>query len=135
MVLGGVAAALLLIVGLRIEVRLAANQVTLRWGGQVPEKPEKQPRQPPAPPALAERPQRGLSAAVKERLRLMDELIHALTADVQERDMQQQQRLERIQQRLERLGEQAHLWQRETERDVAALYAAQFVLTKKGDQP
>jgi hypothetical protein len=63
----------------------------------------------------------------------MDELIHALTADVEERDVQQHERLARIHERLDRLGEQARLWQTETERNVAALYAAQFVSTKKGD--
>jgi len=129
----GVAAALLLVIGLRLEVRVAANQLTVRWGSP-PEKAGAPPKQPPAPPIRVERP-KGLPAQeVRERLRLMDELIHALTADMQERDVQQHERLARIQERLNRLGEQAQLWQTETERNVAALYAAQFVSTKKGDE-
>jgi hypothetical protein len=61
----------------------------------------------------------------------MNELIHALTNDIEAREVHQQQRLARLQERLDRLSDQASRWRLETERDVAALYTAQFV--KKGE--
>jgi hypothetical protein len=133
--LSGVAAMLLVVVALGVEVQVGANRLSLRWGSRPPEKGTKQAKPSPDPPVHVNRRPAPQSPDVAERLRLMDDLIHALTADVEERDTQQRQRLDRLLDRLERVGAQARHWQRETERDVAALYAAQFVLTKKGDRP
>ena len=128
----GVAAALLVVIGLRLEVRVGANELTFRWGAQPPDNPQPQPKQHPGPPAqVKDRPAPPVVPNTEERLRLMNELIHALTNDIEARDVHQQQRLARLQERLDRLSDQASRWRLETERDVAALYTAQFV--KKGE--
>jgi hypothetical protein len=127
----GVAAALLMVIGLRLEVRVGGNELIVRWGAPPPENPRPQPKQDSSPPAqVKDRPAPQVPDA-DERLRLMNELIHALTTDIEARDVHQQQRLARLQERLDRLSDQASRWRLETERDVAALYTAQFV--KKGE--
>ncbi len=132
--LGAVAAALLLVIGLRLEVRLGANEVRFSWGGPTPDKPQPPAKQAPAPPAQVQnRPASPLVPNTEERLRLMNELIHALTTDIETRDFQQQQRLVRLHERLDRLSDQTSRWPTQTERDVAALLTAQF--EKKGDEP
>jgi hypothetical protein len=126
--LAGVAAALLAAVWLRLEVRLDGRQLSLRWGA--PPAPEKKP---PAPRSLAVRPVARLPEDVEERLRVMDELIHALSADLEQRDASQQERLVRLREGLDALREQTRERWKETERAVAALCAAQLNLTKGGD--
>jgi hypothetical protein len=65
----------------------------------------------------------------------MNELIHALAADAEERDARQRQDMARFQARLEGLRQQASRQWTETERNVAALYAGQSILFQKGDRP
>jgi hypothetical protein len=93
------AAVILLGVLLKLEVRLEAHQVVLRWG-PAPEAPPPWP----VPPA----PEKSAPAEVTAAdLRLVRELIHALAADVAYRDRQQQQALLRLAARLDGLDQQA----------------------------
>lgn len=124
------AAALLAVVGLRLQVRVQANQVVLSWGN-----PPAAPL-PPAPPEVAPRPAAArVPADVEERLRLMSNLIHALADDMDSRDSHQQEALARIEERLDILQTQGNRRWNETERTVAALVAAQLDTTQKGESP
>jgi hypothetical protein len=133
--LAGVAAVLLLTVWFRLEVGFEGRQLVVRLGGspaatdgQGPAR-EKQP----APPSLARRDPTAGAESLQERLQVMDELIHALSADMEQRDAQQQEKLTRLRDRLEALREQTHERLTQTERVVAALGAAQLSLTKGGE--
>jgi anti-sigma factor RsiW len=128
--LGAVAALLLLALGLGLEVRLDARQLVLRWGPAPAEKAGLEPRAEfrPVRPEARTRPD------VEERLQLMNELIHALSAEVGMREERQRQDLDQLRQELEGLRRLANRRWSETERTVAALYAAHLTLTRKGDE-
>jgi hypothetical protein len=123
----GVAAAALLVLGLRLEVRCEAHQLTLRWGT---------PEVAPAPPTLPELPHREAKRTpTAEDLQLLRELIHALAADAEARDQRQYLYLQRLQGRLDALQlDSAQRWQA-LEHDIAALYASQFGKLAKGEKP
>ena len=114
-------------------LRLDAHQLTLRWGGAPAAEAVPPPRGPDVPPpeALQER----ASADMERRLELMSNLIHALNEDLEERDAQQRQALRRVQARLDELQFQGNARLGEAERNIAALYTAQFGPTKKGERP
>jgi hypothetical protein len=119
------AAVLLAVFGLGLEVRLERHQVVFRWGA--PARPE---APPPTPKPPAERP-----PAPDGELQLVKDLIHLLAADVQAQNRQHKQALRRLQERLDEL--RLHVDRRwdATERDVSALYTAQFGTRDKGDKP
>jgi anti-sigma factor RsiW len=140
LVLGGVAAAVaVLAVGLRLDVRLEAHQVVVRWGT-----PPAAVEAPPAPnvpvtpeaaisKVTAESPPP--SAGVEEQVRIVSELVQLLATDLEARDQRQQQALARLQARLQILQQQNAQWRLATEHDMDALYAAQFGQAKKGKLP
>jgi hypothetical protein len=124
---GGLAAALAVVAfGLRLEVRLEAHQVVLRWGTPPP---AASPPQPAAGPDLVAQP---VSVSEAE-LRLPRDLIHALADDVDARDQRQQQALVRMQERLQEIQRQANRRLTELERHLAALRAAQLLQSMKGE--
>ncbi|HEY7315354.1 MAG TPA: anti-sigma factor [Gemmataceae bacterium] len=122
--LGAVAAGLLLVVGLRLEVRLEAGQMVVRWGEPPPSAPTPLPPQPLVHHA-------DLPAEVEGELRVLRELIHALKQDGDDRDERFQERLDRLQTHVRLLQAQADRRWSATEQDVAALY----LLTRKGENP
>ena len=124
-----VAAAALVVLTLRLEVRWEAHQVTLRWGT-----PEVAPA-PPAPlPELPAREAKRLPPTTDD-VQLLRELIHALAADAETRDQRQYLYLQRLQGRLDALQlDSAQRW-KALERDIAALYASQFGKLAKGEKP
>ncbi len=119
----GLAAVVALAVGLRLEVRVEAQQFVLRWGA------------PPAPPALPA-PEAPIPApsrapdATEEQLRLLGELVQALAADARGRDDRQRQEIEALRRQVEEVQQQSE----DAKRDVTALYQAQFP-SGKGTQP
>jgi hypothetical protein len=118
----------LLAFGLRLEVRLEAHQVVLRWG-LPPDSTTVLPPSPQVKPvgdALA-------AADVERRLQLMSNLIHALADDLEGRDAQQQESARRLQARLDAIQLQGSARWTETRRDIAALYTAQFGSPRKGE--
>jgi anti-sigma factor RsiW len=124
------AAVLLLVAGLRLQVRLDARQLVVRWGA--PDEPAAGPsRNQDTPPR--DRPAAGAPDETEERLALISSLIHALAEDLEARDAQQQQAVKRLQDRLDALQFQGNARWGETERNIAALYAAQFGPIKKGE--
>ncbi len=132
------AALLLVAVFLRFEVRVEGHQLSVRWGA-VPEVP---PASAPADndnvalqqtdhlPPLDSRP-----SAVDERLQLLASLIDALTIEIDSHEANQQQEIARLRQRLELLQASGDTRWHNTERDLAALYVAQFGSSQKGTRP
>ena len=109
------AAALLLAFALKLEVRAGGGQLVVAWGAPPATVPNPVPSdvkpQPPDPD-------------FEERLRLVQELTRALAADAEARDQRQRDEVVRLRASLDLLQRfVAQRWA-ETERDVAALYAA-----------
>lgn len=124
--LGAVAAALLLTVGLRLEVRLEAGQMIVRWG--------EPPSPVPAPPPLSAQSlvhPAALPPETEAEVRVLRELIHALKRDADDRDERFQERLDRLQTHVRLLQAQTDRRWSATEQDVTALY----LLTRKGENP
>jgi anti-sigma factor RsiW len=126
-ILGAVAALLLVVFGLRLEVRVEAHQLVLRWG-EVPE--TVQPPLGPVPAPIVNVPPPAVPETNEARVQLLGDLVRALASDVETRDYDRQQELARLRAEVEALRRQALQRWTATERDVAALYAAQFLLTK-----
>jgi hypothetical protein len=118
---GTVAALLVLVFGLRLQVRLAPHEVVLRWG----DVPATNPVPPPHPPLT--------DSEVEQRLQLMSNLIHALADDLESRDAQQAESLRHLQARLDTLHLEDSVRWGAARRDIAALYTAQFGPSKKGE--
>jgi len=124
LVLGAIAAVLLLALGLRLEIRLGSGQLVVLWGD------------PPSPAPTPAVPQPIVSNATlppetEAELRVLSELIHALKRDSDERDERFAERLDRLQGHVRVLQSQADRRWSTTEQDVAALY----LLTRKGEKP
>ncbi len=118
--LAGVAALLLVGLASGLEVRVGADQVVLRWGAAAPQEPL------PAPAPSAPVPSHD------DRTRVLSELVQALALEVQRNDVDRQQELARLRGELDDLRRQDLRRWALTERDLAALQAAQLVLIKKG---
>jgi hypothetical protein len=123
------AAVMLAVVGLKLELRVEAHQLVVRWGAPketVPQPellPPKHADKVDAPPAPV------VSADEWQRMR---ELIHALAADVAQSNSARRQEFDNLEVRLDSLQ------MRSQQRDqvVAALFTAQFgTHDKKGEKP
>jgi hypothetical protein len=130
--LGAVAALLLLALGLNVQVHFAGRQLTVTWGLAPADQPGSAPK---APPVVADRKAPRPAPDIDERLRVMNDLIHALAADVETRDEQQRQKLTALQEQITVLRQQANYQWRATEQNAAALRVVQVKGTKKGDTP
>ena len=118
--------------GLHLELRLEAHQVVLRWGTPPPS-PEPVSRATGAQAALASA--RPVSSPTEEQLQLLGDLVRALAEDVALRDQRQQQQLASVQLRLQEWQRlTAQRW-RAAEQDLAALYAAHLLVSKKEGHP
>jgi hypothetical protein len=123
----GLAAAALLLLCLKLEVRLEGHQLVLRWGAP----PETTPRSLPAPvpPPVAAPPE--VTAA---DLALVKELIHALAASGESRDQECQQALAQLRERFDDLQGQAQARWEATQRYVSALTTVQLDSHDKGEK-
>jgi hypothetical protein len=121
--MSGLAAVLLFAIFLRMQIRLEGNQLLVSWG----EPPVGQTFQPDTavPEGQARKPD------LREELRVLSDLIHALKQDADERDQRFAERLDRLQQHVRALQSQGDLRWDTTEKDVAALY----LLSRKGEKP
>jgi len=122
------AAAVLVAVGLRLQVRVAGHELVIAWGDQQTRERE-QVAVAPVPLAHA----RG--SEVEERLRLLDDLVHAVAAEVDRRDRRREADIAEVGRRLDRFRQVAMEKWLEAERNVSALYVAQFKPTKGGNTP
>src|SRR5262249_19458008 len=105
-----------LALGVRLEVRVESQQVVLRWGT------------PPAPPpVVVPSPVPATPGAGEERLRLLEEWVQLGAADARRRDERHQREMDLLRRQLQEVHEQA-------ERDLTALYQAQFP-AQKGIHP
>lgn len=124
------AAALLLAVGLRFEIRHEPGQLVLRWGNPA-ERPAAAGEIPPAPPAMETRD----STITQEQLVLLGQLLQTLAGEMDVRDQRARQELRTVRAQLQDLQRQVLQRCQATEQDVAALLAAQFPSTRKGAIP
>jgi hypothetical protein len=130
------AAAAAVVVGLllsRVEVRLDGNQVVLRWG-TVPAPPEPPPPSPLPPPAPAPAERTVAIAEIEQELRLLTELVQEMSNDADRRDDRQRREVVVLRAQVQALQQQLTELRVATEKDVSALYAAQFPEKEKGDQ-
>lgn len=121
---GAIAAALLLVIGLRLEVRLDASQLIVRWGEETPVGQAFQPNVP-KPKSQAGKPD------LREELRIHSELIHALKQDADDRDRQVADQLEQLEKYVRALQTQADRRWSATEKDLTVLTR----LSIKGEKP
>ena len=120
---GALAAGLLAFVATRLDVRVGDGQFVVSWAGQTPS--------PPSP--LPQSREKGDNN--EERLRLIDELTRALAADIDERDARRVGEIAHLRARLDALQRLSmERWQA-SQRDLDALYTAQFKSAPKGDSP
>ncbi len=126
-----VAASLLLVLGLKLEVRLEPGAVSLRWG----KPPEPKPPEHLAPSALPHQPPIIAATVTPADVQLIRELVHVLAQDVETRDRRQQEALDMLATRLDELQTQTREHWRATARDVAGLYALHYVADAKGAKP
>jgi hypothetical protein len=126
--LGTLAAAMLLTIGLRMEVRLEASQFVVRWGNS-PSRGSDAPLLVDVDPHPS-----GLAVPLESteaELHVLSDLIHALKVDADERDQRFVERLEQLEKHVRVLQSQSDLRWNATEENVAALY----LLSRKGEKP
>lgn len=125
---GALAAILLFTIGLRLEIRMEASQLIVRWG----ELPSGGPGVPPVA-GLDRRPASHTvpPESIEAELRVLSELIHALKQDADDREERYGERLERLENQVRALQSQSDLRWSATEENVAALY----LLSRKGEKP
>jgi hypothetical protein len=117
-----------LAVRVRLEVRVDGEQVVVRWGTP--------PAPPPAPPVRVIVPPLPPTApdGTEEQLRLLGELVQALAADGRGRDERRQEEIEALRRQLREIYQQSVRRWENAERDLTALYQAQFP-AQKGIDP
>jgi hypothetical protein len=124
----GAAAVLLAVVGLKLELRVEAHQLVVRWGAPT----EATPQPEAAPPQHADKIDLPAAPVISaDEWQRMRDLIHAIAADVALNSSARRQEFDNLELRLDTL--QVHSQQRD--RLVAALYTAQFEPRDKGDKP
>jgi anti-sigma factor RsiW len=107
----------------RVQVRLDAHHLSVRWG------PAETVVITPAAPDL---PERTGPADAEAHLRLLTELIHGLASDAEGRDRRHQEELARIHQDLQRHRRELDGRFDKVERHLAAVDALQVILSQKG---
>jgi hypothetical protein len=138
MLAGAAAAVLILALLPRWELRLEAQQLTIRWGN--PSSLDAS-RTTPLPRSTApgdSSPVVGSPAPSPEfeaRLRVVEELIQLVSADLDQRDSRRQKELARLRARFDSLQQQDAQWRQTTQDDFTTLYNAAFRQSKKGTIP
>jgi putative zinc finger protein len=133
-VLAAAAAVVVALLLFRMEIRMDAHQLVLRWGA-VPAQPDP----PPAPvPPREERPIAPApvvsTAEVDQQLGLLRELVEAVSNDADLRDERRQQEIAQLRGRMQGLEQQMTQLRLATERDLSALYATQLPEKERGPQ-
>lgn len=120
------AAGLLVVLGLRLQVRFEAHQLVIAWGGGPSRELERVTKSTVADASGSE---------MQERVRLLDDLVHAVAAEVERRDRRREADIAEVGRRLDGFRRAAAEKLLEAERNVSALYVAQFKPTKGGNTP
>ena len=124
----GLAALLLLTIGLNFEVRLERHQFVLRWGTPPP---SDEPAIQNGAVGVSPREHPVAGDEMQRRLQVLDQLVQELAGNVQALEVKQAQELERLRTGLQELKQQAVLHQEMTGKDVDALYVDRFPDKKK----
>ncbi len=134
----GVAAALLIVVGLHLEVRLEARQIVVRWGDsyQIPDNPNPAPKDKATVAANRDSNEPPVS---RQEIQVLREVIYSMASEVETlrtrfdtSDRRQRDAIVLLQERLRNLQSLMQKQWTETRGDVAALYTAQYGSTEKG---
>lgn len=123
----GVAAAVLLLFGLGLEVRVDARQLVVRWGNIDEARP--------VPPQVRQEVGPQADPGIERRLQVVTALVHALAVDLDERDAGRKRDVSRLQAMLEDVRRQDNARLLETERGLAALLRVRFGDSRKGELP
>jgi hypothetical protein len=130
-VLSAAAAVVAVLLLSRMEIRMDAHQLVVRWGAV----PAPDPVPPPAPPR-EERPTVPppvvATAEVEQQLGLLRELVQAVSNGADLRDERRQQEIAELRGRMRGLEQQMRQLRVASERDLSALYAAQLPDKQKG---
>lgn len=126
----GLAAALLLVVLLRLEFRFDAHQLVVRWADS-PQEQTPIPLPTPEPTVIVRR-EVVTNPEVEEQLRVIRDTLHALAGSLDTRDAQFRQAVGQLETRLESLRMQDGRRWSENDRNFAALYNAVFFIPKQG---
>ena len=141
LVMIAIAATVLIAFALNVEFRVEAHQLIVRWGNPLPRPEMSQPAvsalDRPAPTLQVVHEDTDSAHEFKARVRVINDLVHALAADIETRDRRQQQQLAKLQAQLDQLQSQSQRRWTAAERDVAALYTFASLLEsgKQGDSP
>jgi anti-sigma factor RsiW len=129
------AAGLLVVLSLRLQVTVGTGQVVIRWGGmgregEAPAEPtavtaRQEPRPPDAPRI----------DALEDRVQLVQELTRALATDVESRDRQRSADIAAVRLRLDAVQQYAARQWADAERTMSALYVAQFKRPEEKTNP
>lgn len=123
-----IAAAVLLALA-NLEIRAEAHQVVIRWGRA----PLADPAEP--PPVYVAQAAPAALTVLDERVDVVQELSHALAADVDRRDQRRGDDLARTEARLDTLYRYVARRFQDTDRDVDALYLLRTQTPEKGANP
>jgi Putative zinc-finger len=115
----------------RLELRFDNRQVVVRWGRFEPPPA----RVEPVPTPIIVHRETELSAGAHEQLRVLNELVHALAANLEAGDHGRREDLIKLRQELAAIRQIEDKRWSETRRDVSALYTAQFGARNSGENP
>jgi anti-sigma factor RsiW len=124
-------AATILVAAMRLEVRIDQRQMVVRWGRVEPAAPMADQHRSP----VIIRENAAEPTEVAERLKLLHELVHALAASVEAGDSDRREELAKLRKELAAIQEFDKKRWAATERDVSALYTAQFGARNSGANP
>jgi hypothetical protein len=131
---GAIAAGLLLLFALRVELRWHDRELVIGWGTAPPA------RETPPQEQAVERP--AVPAHVLTELQVLRDLIHAISTDVGQRDQAQREvltaqreALAALRERVDRIGAASSRNWAAAQNDMRALYTAYFGVRSKGDTP
>ncbi len=125
-------AVLLIAFMFNLEVRFEKHQFIVLWG-DVPQEEEREtiaPRESEPIPPVSD--SAAATQKLDERIRVLDELVHALADQVHAHDRAQRDRLSALQTRLHFLEQVSREYRDQANRSVAALYAACFPNASQG---
>jgi hypothetical protein len=128
------AAGLLLVVGLRLSVTIGNGQVVIAWGGPKASGVALAPRVLPSQNDLGALTQ-PRSPDLDDRIRVLQELTHALAADIDARDRRQQSETDALRARLDAFQRLTFNRLADAERMASALYVAQFQRPEEKQNP
>jgi hypothetical protein len=132
--LAAAAAVVLTLLLSRVELRLDANQVSVRWGA-APAPPEPLPPAPHPEPRVIAVTQAASTTEIEQQLRLLNEVVQTLSNDADSRDERHRNEIDRLRAQVTALQRQLADLRLATEKDVADLYATQIPEKEKGASP